>query len=76
MSPDDDFAGLEDFLPELLPEGAVPLAGVVVIEFANAEGETEHAAEILGDVRVVQALGLCEVGKQLLWDSMDEEEED
>lgn len=72
---EDDFAGLEDFLPEALPDGAVPLAGVVVIEYVTPEGDTEHVYETLGDVRIVHALGLIEVGKFLLLDDMQGEDD-
>jgi hypothetical protein len=75
MTEQDDFAGLETFIPDLLPEGAVPLGGVVVVEYATAEGETEHAFQVLGDVRRVQAFGLLEVGKWLMFDELAEDDE-
>lgn len=71
---DDDFEALETFLPDLLPEGAVPTIGVVLVEFLNSDGETEHSYETLGDVRVINAIGLCEVGKLMLWADAHEEE--
>jgi hypothetical protein len=64
---DDDFAGLETFSPDLLPEGAIPTNGVVVVEYLTPEGETEHVYETLGDTRVIHVIGLLEVGKLLVW---------
>lgn len=70
---DDDFAGLEAFLPDLLPEAAIPTNGVVVVEYLTPEGETEHAYVTLGDTRIIHAVGLLEVGKLLVWTDAEED---
>lgn len=69
---DDDFAGLEDFLPDLLPEGAIPTHGLVVIEYLDANGETEYRYEALGDPRQAESLGLLDVAGRMIWDGDDE----
>lgn len=72
--PDDDFDAIEKFLPELLPDGAIPISGVLVVEFLNEEGETEHTFLTLGGTRVIHAIGLLETGKLMLWDDAHEED--
>jgi hypothetical protein len=71
---DDDFAGLEAFSPDLLPDGAIPTNGVIVVEYLTPEGETEHVYETLGDTRIIHVIGLLEVGKLLVWDDGHEDE--
>jgi hypothetical protein len=73
---DDDFDGLEAFLPDLLSDDAIPTNGIVVVEYLTPEGETEHAYVVLGDTRIVHAIGLLEVGKLLVWDDGSGEEDD
>jgi hypothetical protein len=70
----DDFAGLEAVAPDLLPNGAVPMHGVVLLEYVDSEGETDHAYHVLGDVRVVHLLGLLETAKWLVLNDAEEDD--
>jgi len=72
----DDFTGFEVFLPDTMPEGSIPVHAVVVIEYINKDGETEHAYETLGDARAIHAIGLLEAGKLMLWDDIHDEEDE
>ena len=75
MTEQDDFAGLEAFLPDLLPDDAIPVGSVLILEYLTPEGDTEHAYTVLGDIQRVHAFGLFEVGKWLMFDDMNTEDE-
>ena len=72
MNTEDDFAGLEDFLPDVLPDGTVPVCGIVIVEYVTPKGETEHVYQELGDASQVQMLGLLEIGKRLVFEEMED----
>ena len=69
---EDDFAGLEDFLPDFLPDGAVPTHGLVVIEYLDVDGDTQYSYESLGNPRQAESLGLLDVAGRMIWDGDDE----
>jgi hypothetical protein len=75
VTDEDDFDGIERFLPELLPEGSIPVAAVIVAEYLDAEGETQHAIETIGEVRTIHAVGLLSIGTLMLWDEMSDDQE-
>lgn len=71
----DGFEGIEKFAPELIPEGAVPTHGIIAVEYVTAEGVTHHTYQLLGEARVVEALGLLSIAGLQLWDATEDEDE-
>lgn len=70
MKVEDDFAAIRDFVPE----GGFPVAGVLILEYIDPDGDTRHAFEALGSQRVVDSLGLFEIGKAIVLSDADDED--
>jgi hypothetical protein len=70
----DDIVRNVGFYADLMEEGAVPLFGIRVLIYVDAQGETQHDFKIDGHVRVGEALGYFEATKFLMWQRAHEEE--
>lgn len=67
---------LFDIDPELVPDGTVPVGGIIVVEVLDADGVSQRGYQILGNMEVDSAIGLLEIGKLMVWDDLREDAED
>jgi hypothetical protein len=54
---EDDFSGVAD----LIPDGAVPIHSVRIVEFLDEEGEPQLRFKVDGDVRLATTIGVLAI---------------